>query len=151
MSSGDLQINSEEEPRPRVMVMLTGLYLFLLLISLGSFGQPIAFMGSILEGTEAKIFIVINTVICLHLFIGLWQKQLLTWYLLLGYNIYEVINTLVTLVILPRQELERVQGAPIDPTSLAVNNLATVAAIIWVTVMIFRNRPLFCNRSPYLF
>ena len=151
MSREELKINSEEEPRPRVLVMLTGLYLFLLIISAGSYGQPIAFFGRIIEGTGAKLFIAANTLVCLHLFIGLWQRQLLTWYLLLGYNMYEILNTLVSLAILPRQELERVQGAPIDQTSLVVNNLATVAAIIFVSSLIYRNRLLFFNRSPYLF
>lgn len=131
--------------------MLTGLYFFLLLVTLGSYGHPFALFGSILEGSSARVFVVVNSLVCLHLFLGLWQRQLLTWYLLLGYNLFEVLNTAANLLFLPRQELERVQGGPVDQTGLLVTNLATVAAIIWVSSVIYRKRALFANRSPYLF
>lgn len=141
----------DEQPRSQTLIMLTGLYLFLLLVSIGSYGQPIAFYGRILEGTPAKVFITFNSLYCLHLFLGLWQRQRLTWYLLLGYNLFETLNTLVTLVLLPHQELERVQGMPVDQHWLVLNNLATVAAILWVSSLIYRRRDLFSNRSAYLF
>ena len=131
--------------------MLTGLYFFLLILSLSSYGQPIAFWGKILEGGPARAFIVVNTLCCLHLFLGLWQRQRLTWYLLLAYNLFEILNTLANLILLPHQELERIQGAPVDPTWLVVNNLATVAAMLWVSSVIYRRQDLFSNRSPYLF
>lgn len=145
------QAPEEQQPRPQALIMLTGLYLFLLLMSAGSYGQPIAFFGQILEGRTAQTFIIINTIYCLHLFLGLWQRQRLTWYLLLAYNLFEILNTLATLVWLPRQELERIQGAPVDPHWLVINNLATVAAVAWVSSLIYRRRDLFGNRSPYLF
>jgi len=104
-----------------------------------------------LEDTAARVFIAVNSLCCLYLFLGLWQRQRLTWYLLLGYNLFEIANTLVTLVWLPRQELERVQGMPVDPHALVITNLATVAAIAWVSHLIYRRRELFTNRSPYLF
>ncbi len=149
----DLRINSDEEQesRPRPLIMLTGLYFFLLLLSFGSYGHPVAFMGRILDGTAAKLFIGINTFVCLYLFLGLWQRQFITWYLLLGYNLFEVFNTLVTLAILPRIELEKVHGSSIEPVWLVINNLATVAAILWVSSVVYRNRSHFSNRSPYLF
>lgn len=145
------QAPEEQQPRPQALIMLTGLYLFLLLMSVGSYGQPIAFFGQILEGRAAQTFIIVNTIVCLHLFLGLWQRQRLTWYLLLAYNLFEILNTLVTLVWLPRQELERIQGVPVDPHWLTVNNLATIAAVAWVSSLIYRRRDLFNNRSPYLF
>lgn len=131
--------------------MLTGLYLFLLLVTLGSYGQPMALFGVILEGTPAKVFIVVSSLICLHLFLGLWKRQLLTWYLLLGYNLFEALNTLITLVLISPQELERVQGTAVDPVGLVVTNLATAVVIIWVSRIIYLRRALFTNRSPYLF
>lgn len=145
------QIPEDDQPRPQALIMLTGLYLFLLLVSVGSYGQPIALFGRMLEGAAARAFIVVNSLYCLHLFLGLWQRQRLTWYLLLAYNLFEIANTLVTLVWLPREELERVQGMPVDPLWLVVTNLATVAAIAWVSHLIYRRRDLFSNRSPYLF
>ena|GEM_PF-426376 len=145
------QLPEDEQARPQALIMLTGLYLFLLLVSIGSYGQPIALFGLMLEDTAARVFIAVNSLCCLYLFLGLWQRQRLTWYLLLGYNLFEIANTLVTLVWLPRQELERVQGMPVDPHALVITNLATVAAIAWVSHLIYRRRELFTNRSPYLF
>ena len=153
MSADNLHINSDEEqePRSRVLVMLTGLYFFLLLLNFGSYGHPIALFGNIVDGTSAKIFTGINTIVCLYLFMGLWQRQHLTWYLLLGYNLFEIMNTIVSLFMISRTELEKVQGTPIDPVWLVVNNLATVGAILWVSSVIYRNRIQFTNRSLYLF
>lgn len=131
--------------------MLTGLYLFLLLMTLGSYGQPIPFYGRILEGAPAKIFIVLDALVGLHLVIGLFKRQLLTWYLLLGYNLFEASNTVVSLLLLPHAELERAQGAAVDPHALLVTNLIVLAAIAWVSLTIYRRRELFNNRSPYLF
>jgi len=145
------QFPEDEQARPQTLIMLTGLYLFLLLVSIGSYGQPIALFGLMLEDTAARIFIAVNSLYCLHLFLGLWQRQRLTWYLLLSYNLFEIANTLATLLWLPRQELERVQGMPVDSVSLVITNLATVAAIAWVSYLIYRRRDLFSNRSPYLF
>jgi hypothetical protein len=145
------QSPEDEQPRPQTLIMLTGLYLFLLLVSIGSYGQPIALFGLMLEDTAARAFIAINSIYCLYLFLGLWQRQRLTWYLLLAYNLFEIANTLATLVWLPRQELERVLGMPVDPLWLTVNNLGTVAAIAWVSHLVYRRRELFSNRSPYLF
>lgn len=145
------QLPEDEQTRPQALIMLTGLYLFLLLVSIGSYGQPIALFGLMLEGTAARVFIAVNSLCCLYLFLGLWQRQWLTWHLLLSYNLFEIANTLVTLVRLPRQELERVQGMPVDPLALVITNLATVAAIAWVSHLIYRRRELFTNRSPYLF
>ena len=145
------RLPEDEQARPQALIMLTGLYLFLLLVSIGSYGQPIALFGLMLEDTAARVFIAVNSLCCLYLFLGLWQRQRLTWYLLLGYNLFEIANTLVTLIWLPRQELERVQGMPVDQLSLVITNLATVAAIAWVSHLIYQRRELFNNRSPYLF
>jgi len=88
------QLPEDEQARPQALIMLTGLYLFLLLVSIGSYGQPIALFGLMLEDTAARIFIAANSLCCLYLFLGLWQRQLLTWYLLLSYNLFEIVNTL---------------------------------------------------------
>lgn len=153
MGADDLHLDSEDEqePRSRALVMLTGLYFFLLLLNFGSYGHPVALFGSIVDGAAAKVFTGINTFVCLYLFMGLWQKQHLTWYLLLGYNLFEIMNTLVSLFLISRAELEKIQEAPVDPVWLVVNNLATVGAILWVSSVIYRNRWQFTNRSPYLF
>ncbi len=147
-----LQEDSEEyRPRSQAMIMLTGLYLFLLLMTVMSYGQPVPLFGQMLEGTSAKAFIVIDSLVCLHLFLGLLKRQLLTWRLLLVYNIYEVLNTLVNLVLVPHKELERLLERQIDPNAMLTSNLVTVAVVLWITWVIWKQREQFSNRSPYLF
>jgi hypothetical protein len=141
----------EVQPRSQAMVMLTGLYLFLLLMTLMSYGQPVPFFGRILENSASQIFIILDSLICLHLFLGLWQRQRLTWYLLLIYNGYEVLNTLVNLWLVPRKELERILERPVDPQGMLASNLVTVGIVLWVSLVIWRQREQFHNRSPYLF
>lgn len=141
----------EYRPRSQAMVLLTGLYLFLLLMTVMSYGQPVPLFGVLLEGTAARIFIVIDSLVCLHLFLGLWKRQLLTWRLLLAYNGYEVLNTLLNLWLLPHTELERVLERQIDSTGMLLSNLVTVGIVLWVSRVIWKQRDQFHNRSPYLF
>ena len=131
--------------------MLTGLYLFLLLMTVMSYGQPVPLFGQMLEGTSAKAFIVIDSLVCLHLFLGLLKRQLLTWRLLLFYNGYEVLNTLVNLWLVPHKELERLLERQIDPNAMLTSNLVTVAVVLWISRVIWKQREQFYNRSPYLF
>lgn len=131
--------------------MLTGLYLFLLLMTITSYGHPIPLFGQILEGRAARIFIVLDSLICLHLFIGLYKRQLLTWWLLLIYNCYELLNILINLFLLPHPELERVLDRQIDPQAMLTSNLITAVIVVWVSWVIWKQKPQFTNHSPYLF
>lgn len=147
----DLHETGEYQPRSQALVMLTGLYLFLLLMTIMSYGQPVPLFGQLLEGTAARIFIVVDSLVCLHLFLGLWKRQLLTWRLLLVYNGYEVLNTLINLWLVPHKELERLLERQIDPSAMLLSNLMTVGIVAWITWVIWKQRPQFTNRSPYLF
>lgn len=149
--TNDLHETGEYQPRSQAMVMLTGLYLFLLLMTVMSYGQPVPLFGQLLEGEAARIFIVVDSLVCLHLFLGLWQRQLLTWRLLLVYNCYEVLNTLINLWLVPHKELERLLERQIDPSGMLISNLVTAGIVVWITWVIWRQRPQFTNRSPYLF
>ncbi len=141
----------EAQPRSQAMIMLTGLYLFLLVMTVMSYGQPVPFFGRILEGRAAQIFIGLDSLVCLHLFLGLLKRQRLTWYLLLSYNGYEVLNTLVNLWLVPRKELERILERTIDPGGMLFSNLCTVGIVLWISWVIRRQREQFTNHSPYLF
>lgn len=147
----DLPDTEEIQPRSQAMVMLTGLYLFLLLMTLMSYGQPVPLFGILLEGTPARIFIMVDSLVCLHLFLGLLKRQRLTWYLLLIYNGYEVLNTLLNLWLVPHKELERLLERPVDPAGMLFSNLVTVGIILWISWVIRRQREQFTNHSPYLF
>jgi len=141
----------EAPPRSQAMVMLTGLYLFLLLMTVMSYGQPVPVFGRILEGSYSRYFIIADSLVCLYLFIGLWQRQRLTWYLLLIYNCYEILNTFVNLWLVPCKELERILGRDIDPAGMFMSNLVTVGVVMWISWVIKQMKEQFTNHSPYLF
>lgn len=147
----DMPDTDDYRPRSQGMVMLTGLYLFLFLMTVMSYGQPVPLFGRILEGQAAQIFIVLDSLVCLHLFLGLWKRQLFTWRLLLAYNIYEILNTLTNLWLVPHKELERIVERTIDANGMLFSNLVTVIIILFVTRVIWKQREQFTNHSPYLF
>jgi len=143
--------HENEHRRPLAIVLLGGLYLFFFMLTMSTFGHPFPFMGSIHQGRVADALVFVDSMICLYLFLGLMKRQKLTWYLLIGYNTFEVINTLVNLRYITIAELEKATGRQFDPHALTVNNLSVVVAIILLTAFVYKHREYFTNRSKYLF
>jgi hypothetical protein len=148
----DSDIHDEHElRRPLGITLLGGLYLFFFLLTVSSYGQPIPFFGTIYRGTTAGVLVFFDSLLCLYLFLGLMKRQNLTWYLLLGYNTFETVNTLTNLVFITTADLEKVVGEKIDSSGLLASNISVMAAIILLSGFIFRLRGYFTNRSKYLF
>jgi len=148
----DSDIHNEHElRRPLGMTLLGGLYLFFFVLTVSSYGQPIPFLGTIYHGTAAGILVFFDSIICLYLFLGLMKHQNLTWYLLLAYNAFEAVNTIVNLLVITHAELEKVVGEKIDPAGLLASNTGVIVAILLLSVFIFHHRGHFTNRSKYLF
>jgi hypothetical protein len=143
--------HDDDQRRPMGMVLLGGLYLFFFMLTMSTFGHPFPLLGTILTGRFAETIVFIDCLICLYLFLGVMKRQTLTWYLLIAYNVFEIINTLINLKYISAAEVEKIAGQPVDPNGLAVNNLSVVIAIILLTVFIYRHRTDFNNRSNYLF
>ncbi|AJY70936.1 hypothetical protein RW64_15830 [Geobacter sulfurreducens] len=141
----------EMDSRPLGLVLLTGLYLFFFIVTATSYGNPFPFLGRIYVGTVAKAIVFVDSLICLYLFLGIYKRQLLTWYCLIGYNLFEVVNTIINLNMITTAELERIIGEPIDKEALVVNNIASALAILLLTQYIYRHRAFFTNRRHYLF
>lgn len=146
------EIDQENEHRrPLGMVLLGGLYLFFFMLTMSTFGHPFPFMGAVHFGRMAEALVFIDSIICLYLFLGIMKQQTMTWYLLIGYNTFEVINTLVNLRFIRATDLEKIAGQPVDPQGLAINNISVIIAIILLTAFIYKHRECFSNRSKYLF
>lgn len=133
------------------MTLLGGLYLFFFLLTVSSFGQPMPFFGAIWQGTTAGVLVFFDSLICLYLFLGLMKRQSLTWYLLLGYNAFEVANTVTNLLVITSADLEKIVGEKVDPAGLLTSNISVIVAILLLSGFIFRQRSFFTNRSKYLF
>lgn len=146
-----IDAEDNETRRPFGLTLLTGLYLFFLLLSITTYGNPFPFMGSIYQNTPAKVLVFFDSLICIYLFIGICKRQALTWYLLLGYNLFEIINTVVNLAYIKPEEIERLVGTSVEPNALVVNNLAAALAILLLSQFIYRNKRYFNNPDKFLF
>ncbi|WP_238379005.1 MULTISPECIES: hypothetical protein [Geobacter] len=148
---GSEMTDEHDERRPLGLVLLTGLYLFFFVVTVSTYGSPFPFLGRIYLGTVAKALIFVDSLVCLYLFLGLMKRQNMTWYLLICYNLFEVINTIVNLTFITPAELERVIGERIDQEALMVNNIASALAILLLTQYIYRHKHYFTNSRKYLF
>lgn len=137
--------------RPFGLTLLSGLYLFFFLLSVSTYGNPFPFMGSIFQGTPAKTLVFFDSLICIYLLIGISKRQALTWYLLLGYNLFEIANTIVNLAYITPKEIERIIGSEVDQSALLVNNIAAALAILLLSQFIYRSRKYFNNPDRFLF
>lgn len=140
-----------EARRPFGLTLLTGLYLFFFLLSISTYGSPFPFMGSIYQGGAAKVLVFADSLICIYLFIGICKRQTLTWYFLLAYNLFEIVNTIVNLTFISPLEVEKLIGATVDQHALAVNNIAAALAILLLSQFIYRSKKYFNNSDKFLF
>ncbi len=138
-------------PRPLGLNLLAGLYLFFFLLSASTFGDPFPFLGKIYLEMPAKTLVFADSLICLYLFLGIMKRQAITWHLLLGYNLFEILNTIINLNYISPAEMERVLGARVQQDSLMMNNIAAALAILLLSQFIYRHRRYFTNRGKYLF
>ncbi len=146
-----LDTDENDVRRPLGLTMLTGLYFFFFLVSASTFGNPFPFLGVIFQGNAAKFLVFADCLICLYLFLGVMKRQYFTWFLLIGYNLFQIVNTIVNLTCISRGELERVLGERVNSDALILNNVAAALAILLLTQYIYRHKHFFSNRQKYLF
>jgi hypothetical protein len=146
-----IEVEENDEKRPFGLTLLTGLYLFFFILSLSTYGNPFPFMGKIYQDLPAKVLVFFDSLICIYLFIGIAKRQLLTWFFLLCYNLFEIINTIVNLIMITPTDIENTVGHQVDPNGLVINNIAAALAILLLTQFIYRNRRYFNNRHIFLF
>lgn len=147
----EIDNDEHEQRRPLGMVLLGGLYLFFFLLTMSTFGHPFPFFGTIYQGRAAEILVFVDSLICLYLFLGLMKRQNLTWYLLLGYNAFELVNTLTNLLYIKSSDLEKIVGDKVDPQGIITSNISVMVAILLLSGFVYRHREYFTNRSWYLF
>lgn len=140
-----------EARRPFGLTLLTGLYLFFFLLSLSTYGNPFPFMGGIHQGSAAKVLVFADSLICMYLFIGICKRQALTWYFLLAYNLFEIVNTIVNLTFISPKEIEKLIGSTVDQHALTVNNIAAALALLLLSQFIYRSKKYFNNPDKFLF
>jgi hypothetical protein len=146
-----INTDDHEMHRPLGLSLLAGLYLFFFLVSASTFGNPFPFLGKIHLGGTAKALVLVDSLFLLYLFLGIMKRQVMTWHLLLGYNLFEILNTLINLYLISREELEKVIGGSVRQEALLVNNIAAALALLLLSQYIYRHKHYFTNREKYLF
>lgn len=147
----DAHVNGHEQQRPLGMTLLAGLYLFFFLLTVSAYGQPYPLLGGLQQGHNAELLVFADSLACLYLFLGIIKCQRLTWYLLLAYNLFELLNTVLNLVYITPAQLKAALGEAVDPQTLVTGNLLVMAVIVLLSVLIMCQRSSFSNRSAYLF
>jgi len=137
--------------RPFALSVLAALYLFFLLLTVSSYGSPFPFMGRFYPGRAGDCLVFADSIIAIHLFIGILKRQRLTLWLLIAYNLLDICNACVNLALIPTVEYARLADTPIPEGVLRFNTLAAALFLLLLNLYLFRNRRLFDNRSPYLF
>ena len=146
-----LEAEDHDVRRPLGVNLLTGLYFFFFLVSASTYGHPFPFLGQICQGTTAKLLVFVDSLLLLYLSLGIMKQQLLTWYLLIGYNLFQIVNTIVNLSCISPASLEKILGERVNADALLVNNIAASLAILLLTQYVYRHKGHFCNRQKYLF
>lgn len=137
--------------RPLSMILLAGLYMFFFLLTVSTYSSPFPCLGRIYEGMSAQLFVFIDSLISLYLFLGVMKRQRLTWYFLLSYNLFELVNTIVNLLYITPAEVEKIAGRPVDSQALLTNNVFVMCVIVLLSIFIYRQKRCFTNESPYIF
>lgn len=140
-----------EVRRPFGLTLLSGLYLFFFLLSISTYGSPFPFMGSIYQGSAARILVFFDSLVCIYLLIGISKRQALTWYLLLAYNLFEIANTIINLTFIKPKDIEKFIGSSVDQNALIINNIAAALAILLLSQFIYRSKKYFNNPDKFLF
>lgn len=140
-----------DEGRSFGLTALAAAYLFFLLLTVSSYGYPFPLMGTFYDGRVAQSLVLADSMISLYLFIGIVKRQRLTLWLLIGYNLLDIVNACVNLALIPPAAYARLAGAPVPEDDLRINTLAAALLLLWISLYAYRKRRHFTNLSPYLF
>lgn len=144
-------MSDENAPRPLALHIVAAIYLFSLLLALSSYGDPFPFLGRFYSGGAGQVLVFADSMICLYLFLGILKRQRLTVWLIMGYNLFDILNAWVNLTLIPAPAYAQLAGAPIVESELRSNTIAAALVLVFISVYVFANRRHFTNRSPYLF
>jgi hypothetical protein len=145
-------VNAEQTPsRPFALVLIAAIYLFSLLLAVSNYGYPFPFLGRIYLGGAGEWLVLADSIICLYLVIGIWKRQKLTLWFLIGYNLFDICNAYINLAFLPVSAYAQLAGGAISEADLQLNTMVASVLLMLLNCYLLRNRRHFNNKSPYLF
>lgn len=131
--------------------LIATVYLISLLLSASSYGDPIPFMGRFYTGKAADCLVLADCLVSLYLVIGTMKRQRLTVWLIIGYNLLDLVSALLNLALIPLEEYARVSQQALSQDAVRFDTLAAAGILLLISIYVFLKRRYFCNRSPYLF
>ncbi|HJV64556.1 MAG TPA: hypothetical protein VJ550_02360 [Geomonas sp.] len=140
-----------EGRRPLALIAIAAVYLFSLLLSSESFGDPFPFMGRFYSGRIAECLVFADSLASLYLVIGILKRQRLTVWLMIAYNLVDLLSACLNLAFISPDEYARFCEGPIPQGAVLANTLFAAAVLVLISAYVFRNRRHFNNTSPYLF
>lgn len=141
----------DPQSRPLGLTALAAAYLFFLLTTMSSYGDPFPFLGRIYTGGAAQGLVFTDSLVSLYLLIGIVKRQRLTVWLLISYNFFDIANACVNLARIPITEYARFSEIPIPEDDLRLNTCVAALLLLFLNLYVYRNRRHFENRSLYLF
>jgi hypothetical protein len=133
------------------LYLLAGVYLFSLLFALVSYGSPYALLGRFYPGLAGNCLLFVDSMISLYLLLGMLKRQRLALYLAIAYNLFDLINAWLNLVMIPAGQYAQIAGSTVSPAELRSDTLSASLFVVTVTLCLIANRRNFTNSSPYLF
>ncbi|GFO70531.1 hypothetical protein GMLC_41100 [Geomonas limicola] len=141
----------QPESRPWGLSALSAAYFLFLILTMSSYGAPFPLWGRFYNGSAAQWLVFADSMISLYLWLGVLKRQQLTVWLIIGYNLFDILNACVNLARISASEYARFAESAISEDDLRLNTLVAAVLLMLLNLYVFRNRRHFYNRSLYLF
>lgn len=132
-------------------LLLCFYYGFLLLSTGLAWGYPYPLFGVLLDGVAARAAVLLDCLVLVHIVLGAWKAQRLTWHLILAYNGFNLASLGATLALLGPAGLAPVLGDLTSLRAFYVGVSVSAAAMAAITFHAWRLRDRFVHRDPFLF
>lgn len=137
--------------RRPVSWLLCAYYGFLLLATAAAYDLPYPLFGVMLPGRAAQAAVIVDCLVLVHLLVGIWKGQRLTWFLLLAYNAVNLASLGLSLAVLTPEELAPLVGEISSLRAFYGGAAVSSVAMAAITLYAIRLRARFDDLNPFLF
>ena len=143
-------MTSQARRRPASYALLV-YYALLLLSTALSFHQPYPLLAWVLRGPAARVAVVLDCLVLVHIVVGIAKAQRATWYLMTAYGAFSLVSLGLALAVIPMAELAADLGFQGGAATFRAALMVSGATMAVALAYGFRMREAFWDRNPYLF
>lgn len=136
--------------RPASFALLA-YYALLLLSTALSYHQPYPLLAWVLRGPAARLAVVLDCLVLVHIVVGIAKAQRVTWYLMTAYGAFSLVSLGLVLAGTPMAELAADLGFQGDVATFRAALVVSGATMGVALLYGLRMRGAFWDRNPYLF